>query len=106
MIIGDSTITIPEYYINNSSKTFDLIFIDGGHTYEVALADLLNCKKLSHKNTIVIMDDTVYDLSLSASWSIGPSKVWGEAITNNQIIHIDKEYYGIGRGMSWGKYVL
>jgi predicted O-methyltransferase YrrM len=106
LIIGDSTKTIPEYIINNNSKTFDLIFIDGGHTYEIAMADLLNCKKLAHKDTIVIMDDTVFDLSASASWTIGPSKVWGESIINKTINHIDKEFYCIGRGMSWGKYIL
>ena len=106
LIIGDSTKTIPEYITNNNSKTFDLIFIDGGHTYEIAMADLLNCKKLAHKDTIVIVDDTVFDLRVSADWTIGPSKVWGESIINKTINHIDKEYYGIGRGMAWGKYIL
>lgn len=104
LIVGDSTKTIPEYANNNPETKFDVIFIDGGHAYEIANADLLNCKKLAHKNTIVIMDDTIFDMSLSADWSIGPSKAWIEAVLSKFIDPINKEFYGIGRGMAWGKY--
>ena len=34
LIIGDSTVKVPEYINNNKGKTFDLIFIDGNHDYE------------------------------------------------------------------------
>lgn len=106
LIIGDSIKTIPEHVANNPNIKFDIIFIDGGHTYEIAMADILNCKNLAHKDTIVIMDDTVFNMELSREWTIGPSRAWGEAVMNNTIIHIDKELYCHGRGMSWGKYNL
>jgi len=37
----------------------DLVFIDGGHDYEIAKKDLENCRPLSDHDTIVIMDDVV-----------------------------------------------
>ena len=57
LVIGDSLKTVPKYSINKG--LFDIIFIDGGHDYKVSKGDLINCKRLSHKDTIVIMDDTM-----------------------------------------------
>lgn len=60
LILGDSTVTIPEYIKNNKDVKFDVIFIDGGHNYEIVKKDMENCFHLAHENTIVILDDTVY----------------------------------------------
>jgi predicted O-methyltransferase YrrM len=38
-------------------KTYDLIFIDGGHTFDCAFNDILLCKNFSNEKTLVIMDD-------------------------------------------------
>jgi len=51
---GDSQVTLPEY---NENMLFDLIHIDGGHGVDIAKADLINCKKFSDKNTLLIFDD-------------------------------------------------
>ena len=35
----------------------DLIYIDGGHSYDVVKSDWINAKKLMHKHTVVVFHD-------------------------------------------------
>jgi predicted O-methyltransferase YrrM len=105
LILGDSTISIPKY-INNTDKKYDIIFIDGGHEYDIAKADLNNCMKLAHKDTIVILDDTMYKVDWVAKWTIGPTKAWLECLKENMIVEINRKDYRPRRGMSWGKYIV
>lgn len=106
LILGDSTVTIPIYTANNPDKKFDVIFIDGGHDYTVANADLENCMKLAHKDTIVIIDDTIYKKEWVHPYTVGPTQAWVEHIKNSKIKEIHRVDYKEGRGMSWGKYIL
>lgn len=106
LILGNSLETIPKYYKNNPNKKYDIIFIDGGHDYEIAISDLKNCKSLAHKNTIVIMDDTIYSKKWIKRWTIGPTKAWLDGINKNIIKEISHEEYDIGKGASWGKYII
>ena len=53
-IKGDSTRTIPLY---NVDKKFDLIHIDGGHSFQIAKQDIINCKKFATNNHLLIIDD-------------------------------------------------
>jgi predicted O-methyltransferase YrrM len=106
LILGDSTVTIPKYINNNPNKTFDVIFIDGGHQYRIANADLTNCRKLANKDTVVIIDDTNYTVEWEKPWTIGPTKTWTEHLKNGRIIETNRVDYRMGKGMSWGKYVL
>jgi predicted O-methyltransferase YrrM len=101
LIIGDSTKTIPIYQTN---VQYDLIFIDGGHSYEVAKEDLLNCKRFAHKDTIVIMDDTIYKKEWEMDWTVGPTKAWQEGLRDNIITQLNTVDFELGKGMSWGKY--
>jgi predicted O-methyltransferase YrrM len=106
LILGDSTKTIPKFINDYPNKKFDVIFIDGGHTYPVANADLINCKHLAHSETIVIMDDTMYNNHWVASWNTGPTQTWKEHILNKKVQEISRKDYSHGRGMSWGKYLF
>ena len=107
LILGDSIKTIPIFTTNNPNKTFDLIFIDGGHAYETALADLLNCKTLAHSETIIIVDDIIFKLDWQREWTLGPSLVWVLATIIDPIINMTSyEMYCPGRGMAWGKYKM
>lgn len=106
LVLGDSTVSIPKYTAENPGKTFDLIFIDGGHDYTVSKPDLDNCRMLANKDTIVIMDDTNYTDGWMHSHTIGPTRAWVEQLDAGTITEIHKVDYQGGRGMSWGKYVF
>ena len=104
LILGDSTITIPKYISDNPEKKFDVFFIDGGHDYHVAKADLQNCLKMASKDSVVIIDDTMYTKMWEQTYTVGPTQAWLEELKNNTIIELGRIDYQIGRGMSWGKY--
>jgi len=105
LILGDSTKIIPEYTLRNNKK-FDVIFIDGGHDYEIANADLKNCMKLAHKDTLILIDDTIYTPGWEKKYTLGPTKAWTEYVEKQIISEIKRVEYSEGRGMSWGKYIL
>ena len=105
LIIGDSAITVPEFHKNNDKK-IDIIFIDGGHEYDIANADILNCKNLAHEKTIVILDDTIDNIKLMNVWNKGHTKAWNDAKKNNIIKQIGSIDFSNGRGLSWGNYIF
>ena len=102
LIKGDSTLTIPEY---KPEFLFDIIFIDGCHDYSVVKQDLLNCKRLGHSDSIVIVDDTVYEKEWIKDYTIGPTKAWEEMVKNKEIEELGCLDIIPGKGMSWGKYI-
>lgn len=55
LLKGDSRKVLTK--VIQSKKLFDLIFIDGGHSYDVALEDIKNCSYLAHKDTHLWIDD-------------------------------------------------
>ena len=106
LILGDSTVTVPRYIQNNKDRQFDVIFIDGGHDYPIARADMENCAKLAHKDTIIILDDTMFTKGWEQEYTIGPTRTWNEHLASNKIIELNKKDYSNGHGMAWGKYIL
>ena len=106
LIIGDSQITVPEYSRERAGEKFDVIFIDGNHDFPVANEDFENCMKLAHKDTVVIMDDTMYNPHWTVGYNIGPTQVWINAEISNRVLTLAKHDYMPGRGMSCGKYIF
>ena len=100
IVWGDSTMTVPKF----ESRKFDLIFIDGGHENEVPRLDLFNCMRFAHPDTVVIMDDVVYEYTWAKKYTVGPTCAWREFIRNSVIeetFHFDITN---GIGMSIGRY--
>ena len=59
-----------------------MVFIDGGHDYYVAKADLENIRALSTPATAVVMDD----LTPWRPWGQGPTKAWREALNTGAVL--------------------
>ena len=107
LILGNSIHTIPTYAQDHPAATFDIIFIDGNHEYDVVKVDLENCRQFAHSDTIVILDDTIHHTAaFEAPWNIGPTRAWKECIENHKIVEIATKDYEGGKGISWGKYIV
>jgi predicted O-methyltransferase YrrM len=85
LITGDSQITVPRYSTDHPSATFDLIFVDGGHDYDIVRADLRNILSFCHQNTTIVIDD----LTPWKPWGVGPTKAWGEFLADSPVTQID-----------------
>lgn len=85
LVCGDSTVTVPEYARDNPDIRFDVVFIDGGHDYQTAKADITNMRALSTPETVVIMDDLVPWFA----YGVGPAKAWTDAITEGVLKQVE-----------------
>lgn len=83
LVQGNSIYTVPAFSRMNTSLRFDLIFIDGGHTYEVAKSDLLNMRSMATRDTIVVMDD----ITPWKPCGVGPTRAWLKAVKDGLITH-------------------
>lgn len=75
LVVGNSLDTVPTY-ADRSAGEFDLIFVDGGHTYDVAIADILNGRRLAKPGALVVVDDVIPWYP----WGIGPYHAWKDAV--------------------------
>ena len=93
-MIGDSRYTVPEI-----TNKFDFIFIDGGHSEEIAYADILNCKQVAKPDTLVMLDDYCQAHGLEVM------KAFEKAVKEGIIRQIETAYRVALRGWVLYKYV-
>jgi predicted O-methyltransferase YrrM len=84
LILGDSRDTVPAYQPAPEGTQFDLAFIDGGHDYPTAWADVVNCQSKVAPSGLVIMDD----LLPWRDWGAGPVRAWQEAKQSGMICEL------------------
>jgi predicted O-methyltransferase YrrM len=104
LIIGNSMNVLTNDEIPNIK--YDLIYIDGGHSYKCANSDIINCKKYADENTIIIIDDIIYESEHIKSWNKQVVKAWNINKNNNYVKETEYFYFGKGRGFALGHYVF
>lgn len=72
---GDSTKTLPAFAAAHPDVRCDLILVDGGHTYEIASADIRNFAAMAGPGSTVIVDDT----PCAAWWCKEPGRAISDA---------------------------
>jgi predicted O-methyltransferase YrrM len=100
LVIGDSRKTVPEFYRHNPDIVFDMIFIDGGHMDDIPEKDIINSIKMADRETIIVIDDIVYNPELQDRWNIEPTKALQKLINDNILKEIKHYEYYKGVGMS------
>lgn len=68
---GNSTQTIPKFIRANPGFRCDLMFVDGGHIYPVALSDLRNFARMANlEGNVIVLDDfpTDWGSELGMAW--------------------------------------
>jgi predicted O-methyltransferase YrrM len=105
LILGDSTETLKTFADINPLK-FDFIFINGGYHYNVALSDIIQCQRLAHPNSIVLVDDVVDKPDLQRPHTTGPSKVCYEWVHQKYFEFIEQKNFDVGRGLFVAKYTF
>jgi predicted O-methyltransferase YrrM len=85
LIYGDSTQTVPAFQVPRTTDGFDLIFIDGGHEYSCAKADITNARRLAKPGATLVVDD----LTPWFKWGIGPATAWEEAVRDEIVTPLE-----------------
>jgi hypothetical protein len=86
-IYGDSKITL-KGAISKKSLACDFVFIDGGHTKDVAWADIINFRELSSAGTVIVMENcNSWNLNNGAGGIGAVNKAYLQAIEMKYIDH-------------------
>lgn len=93
LILGNSQKTVPEHPCD-----FDLVFIDGGHDYDSAMADLQN---FAAPGRVIVFDDVLERVD----WAVGCLTAWKEATGPDGFVD-QEEIFSDGAGHRWalGRY--
>jgi hypothetical protein len=74
IFIGDSKVILPKIDL----REINYVFLDGGHSYDTVINDLINCKVVVENNGVILCDD--YDLS----YAPGVKKAIDEFVAKEQ----------------------
>jgi predicted O-methyltransferase YrrM len=100
LVYGDSTQTVPHYISENQGErgTWDMAFVDGGHTHPVPLTDLQNIvRDYVRPGGIILLDD--YGC---IHGKYGVESAWKKMVSDGLIIEEGEETFA-DRGWVWGR---
>jgi predicted O-methyltransferase YrrM len=101
-IWGDSTETLPAFHRRHSGIKCNLMFVDGGHDYTVAVGDLKNFMAMADPEYHVILID---DVHCKRNWCKGPQDAWDEMVNSRQITQaMSYTYEHDSRGLAYGTF--
>ena len=83
LVRGNSHVELPAFAAAHPHERFDVVFIDGDHSFDGATADLEHLRAMATVDTIVVMDDITPWLWFGE----GPTQAWREAVETGLIIH-------------------
>ena len=102
---GDSKKTLPRFQQQNPDVRCDLIIVDGGHSFEVAQADVNNFRRMANRKNILVLDDYPtpdYDKQLGPVWEGGKKN---KTIKENFRCNY-RRFLPISHGFTVGQYLL
>jgi predicted O-methyltransferase YrrM len=80
--------TFDEFFAKDTTKTYDLVYIDGNHSKERTLQYFEMLLKKTHNDSIIILDD-IY-------WSRSMTEAWEQIIKHPEVtVSIDTYQWGI-----------
>ena len=107
VIFKDSVLALNNFETVSEDTIFDFIYIDGNHTYEYAYNDMKNCSKFANRNTIVALDDVVFDNKHRTVANADPTQVWKDLLKENFITEIEVAHFtDLNRGVAVGRFNL
>jgi predicted O-methyltransferase YrrM len=105
VIYKDSIQALSDFSTIEENTFFDLIYIDGNHEYEYAIADMLNCKKFANSKSLVMLDDVVISDDYRSLANSGPTRAWKELVNSGYVSEIKCYHFkDVNRGVAVGKY--
>ena len=103
---GDSTQTVPAFARENPKLHCDIMYVDGGHVYPVAMADLLNFAAMADLDAgnIIMFDDypATTDYSRDIGWAWENIRRWGCV---RELLRCSYAKYQLQRGFVLGTVV-
>ena len=88
IILGDSTKTLPKFIASHPTVKCDVMSIDGGHFYDIALHDFNNFRKMASARNLLHYDDYPSCSHPVQAQEIG--KVWEDKRENGEMTEVLK----------------
>lgn len=103
---GDSTRKVPEFALAHPNHRCNFIYVDGGHTYSVAMADLINMAAIADVDAgnVIMFDDypTLKAFPRPFGWAWEDMRRWGYIVELLRCSFKKKQYQ---RGFVIGKVI-